>query len=53
MGFEFLYDPFVFFHAGKISSNTRRFHQLDLHYAPQKIAFLLQGDTEYPDAVNK
>jgi hypothetical protein len=31
---NFVYDPFVFFHAGKISSNTRRFHQLDLHYAP-------------------
>jgi hypothetical protein len=31
---NFVYDPFVFFHAGKISSNTRRFHQLDLNYVP-------------------
>jgi hypothetical protein len=49
---NFVYVPFVFFHARKVSSNTRRFHQLDLHYALQKITFLLQGDTEYPDAVN-
>lgn len=39
---NFVYDRFVFFHAEKISSNTRGFHQLDMHYAPQKVIFLLQ-----------
>jgi hypothetical protein len=31
---NFVHDSFVFFHAEKISSDTRRLHQLDLHYVP-------------------